>query len=193
MMSRGRRRARSTITVTYRRRLPRDARFMTFSSTPIATHRTQLDGVELLVGEQRCGGVLDRPHHRVPADPELPGHLRDRAAELPDLPGRLGPRTFGQHRPRQDVRMPFPPRPAAVPAAPLPLVPHQPGGLRPDREITDLDDVPAARDSPLPALPAGIEVADGLDEHVPLIEELEHAKHAQPGDPEQRHRRRRRR
>jgi hypothetical protein len=38
MMSSGRPRARSTITVTYRRRRPWRARFMTFSSTPIATH-----------------------------------------------------------------------------------------------------------------------------------------------------------
>jgi hypothetical protein len=47
----------------------------------------------------------------------------------------------------------------------------------------------AARDGPLPALPAGVPLPDGLDEHVPFVDELEHRKHAQPGDPEQRHRR----
>ena len=151
-----------------------------------------LAGVELLVGEQPGGGVLDRPHHRLPADPELPCHRRDRTAELTDLAGRLGPRTLGQHRPRQDVGMLLAPGAVAVPAAPLPLVPHEPGGLRADREVPDLDDVPAARDGPLPAAAAGVAVADGLDEHVPLIDELEHAEHPQPGDPEQRHRRRRR-
>lgn len=146
--------------------------------------------MQLLVGEQPGSGVLDRPHHRVPADPELACHGRDRTAELADLPGRLGPGPLGQHRPRQDVRVLLAPRPAAVTAAPLPLVPDQPGGLRPDRKVTDLGDVPPTRDGPLPALDAGVEVSDGLDEHVPLIDELEHAEHAQPGDPEQRHRRR---
>jgi hypothetical protein len=69
-------------------------------------------------------------------------------------------------------------------------VPHQPGRLRTDRQIPDLDHVPAARDGPLPALAAAVEGADGLDEHVPFVDELEHGKDAQPGDPEQRHRRR---
>jgi len=106
----------------------------------------RLGRVELLVGEQPGGGVLDRPHHRLPAHPELACHLRDGAAELPDLTGLLRPRALGQHRPRQDVRMAFPPRAVAVPTAPLPLVPHQPGGLRTDREVTDLGDMPPARD-----------------------------------------------
>jgi hypothetical protein len=35
-------------------------------------------------------------------------------------------------------------------------------------------DVTAARLGTLPARPAGVEVADGLDEHVPLVDELEH-------------------
>ena len=75
----------------------------------------------------------------------------------------------------------------------LTLVPDQQGGLRADRKVPDLDGVTAARDSQLAAFTAGVEVADGLDEHVPLIDELEHGKNAQPGDPEQRHRRRNRR
>jgi hypothetical protein len=44
-----------------------------------------------------------------------------------------------------------------------------------------------AGDAP-PRQPAGVVVADGLDEHVPLVDELEHGKDAQPDDPEQRHR-----
>jgi hypothetical protein len=51
--------------------------------------------------------------------------------------------------------------------------------------------MPTARDGPLPALAADVPGVDGLDEHVPFVDELEHAKDAQPGDPEQRHRRRR--
>jgi hypothetical protein len=54
-----------------------------------------------------------------------------------------------------------------------------------------LDHMPTARDGPLPALAADVEGVDGLDEHVPFVDELEHGKDAQPGDPEQRHRRRR--
>ena len=153
--------------------------------------RAGLAGVELLVGEQARRGVLDRAHHRLPADPELAGHLGDGTAELTDLAGRLVTGPLGQHRPRGDARMAFAPRTTAVAAAPLALVPDQPGRLRPDGKVTDLGNVPATRHRPLPALAADVVVADGLDEHVPLIDELEHLKDAQPGDPEQRHRRRR--
>jgi hypothetical protein len=124
----------------------------------------------------------------------------DRTGEPPQRPaGRArrpagppldGP--FGEHRPSSDVGVLLTPRTATVTAASLALGPHQPGRLGPDRKNTDVGDVTAARHGPLPAHPAGVEVADGLDQHVPLVDELEHAQHPQPGDPEQRHRRRRR-
>lgn len=56
----------------------------------------RLGRVDALGVEGLGGRVVDRTHHRLPADPERSGHRRDGVAVLAHLPGRLGTGTLGQ-------------------------------------------------------------------------------------------------
>jgi hypothetical protein len=58
------------------------------------------------------------------------------------------------------------------------LVTDQPGRLGPVQQITDLQGATIARDCPLPT---SVEVTDGRDEQVPLVDELELLQHQQTG------------
>jgi hypothetical protein len=107
---------------------------MTFSSVPIRPVKPHLSGVEVLLGEQPGGRVLDGPHHRLPADHELAGDRRNRPAKLTEPAARLG-HARSVSTARGAMSECCTPRAATVAAAPLTLVPHQPGRLGPDRQI----------------------------------------------------------
>ena len=98
--------------------------------------RNECSSTPSAVGTPQPGQMIDpwaavvahRGHGGVPANPEVPGHLRDRVPSLTHPPADLGSGPLGQRRPRRDASTSsdhVPTAQSGIRATPQALGPHQ--------------------------------------------------------------------
>jgi hypothetical protein len=120
---------------------------------------------------QRPAVVSHRPHHRLPANPEVTGHRRHRVGVLADPPAGLGAGPLGQYHPRSDPSYPLSPGPhptSRLPTAPDPLAPAQHHRPATNRQVTHPDHPATVRSGSHPAAHAADHRGRGLDIELPL-------------------------
>ena len=148
-----------------------------------------VDGAHAIgVVDQWLAVLAHGAHHRVPADAEFSGHLRDRAGVEPDLQAALEPGPVGEQAPRGELLRGLGPgaqRARRLLAAPAALGPHQPGGTAERRQIPVLDNHPLMGPRHDPALRTADQAGVGLDLDHDLGGALVDIQNPEPGQAKQ--------
>jgi hypothetical protein len=121
---------------------------------------------------QRGAVIGHRPHHRRPANPQIPGDRGDRVGVLADPPARLGPGPLGQHRPSSDhghLLGPGPDRTGRFPTTPHPFAPDQHHRAATDRQVPHPDRTASMQSGPAATGGTAHRGGGGLDRQSPLL------------------------
>jgi hypothetical protein len=138
---------------------------------------------------QRLAVVMDRPHHRAPANSELAGHRGHRLLVPADPLTRPAAGPLGQRSPRRDRRAglgPGPPRAARIWAPPDPLEPDQQHRPPRGRDVTHQVRTAAVRHRDHPTVRASQPPGGRLDQQLKLTSRLAGGHHHKPGQAEHR-------